>query len=140
MNQFRQRVGCYAVITRGHEILLCQLGRRERDAGGWTLPGGGMDFGESPQATVIRETFEETGYRVKPGAILASYAEGIVRGKFRFQSVQIVYDAEIVSGELRHERNGSTQQAVWVHREEAAKLSAVPLVVRTLAQLEALGR
>lgn len=135
MSQFRQRVGCYAVLRRGHEILLCQLGRREKDAGRWTLPGGGMDFGETPEQTVVREVFEETGYKVRVGKILASYAEGIVRGQFRFQSVQIVYEAEVIGGELRHEKNGSTLQAAWLHPEEAAKLMSVPLVTRTLAAL-----
>ncbi len=37
----------------------------------WTLPGGFADIGDTPQEAVERETFEETGYRVKASKILA---------------------------------------------------------------------
>ena len=29
--------------------------------GSWTLPGGGLDFGEDPEAGALRELGEETG-------------------------------------------------------------------------------
>src|SRR5690606_25988513 len=50
---FDTRVGCYAWIERDGHVLLPHW--RERDAGGrdhagWTLPGGGMEHGETPEA------------------------------------------------------------------------------------------
>jgi ADP-ribose pyrophosphatase YjhB (NUDIX family) len=39
---------------------------RERSDGGWTLPGGWADPGESPGEAVTREVFEEAGIRVHP--------------------------------------------------------------------------
>ena len=33
--------------------------------GHWTLPGGGIDFGEDPEDAVVREFIEETGLTVK---------------------------------------------------------------------------
>ena len=37
--------------------------RRDQDI--WNLPGGGMEIGELPPEAVIRETFEETGLKIK---------------------------------------------------------------------------
>ena len=31
----------------------------------WGLPGGKLKFGETPEQAVIREAFEETGYKVR---------------------------------------------------------------------------
>ena len=36
----------------------------------WELPGGKLEFGESPFDTVVREIYEETGYRVKAVKLL----------------------------------------------------------------------
>lgn len=37
----------------------------------WSVPGGGIAFGETEQAAVIREVREETGITVSPQAIMA---------------------------------------------------------------------
>ena len=54
-------------VVRGDEILLV----REREDGGWTLPGGWADVGESPSAMVVREVKEESGYDVMPRKLAA---------------------------------------------------------------------
>ena len=38
---------------------------RERSDGLWTLPGGWADVGEAPGAAVVREVYEESGYRTR---------------------------------------------------------------------------
>lgn len=38
-------------------------------AGGWALPGGGIERGESPAEAGIREVKEELGFSVAPGAL-----------------------------------------------------------------------
>lgn len=58
----RTREGSRAVIVRDGKILLTH----ETVSGWWLIPGGGAEEGETPEACVIRETEEETGYRVHP--------------------------------------------------------------------------
>jgi ADP-ribose pyrophosphatase YjhB (NUDIX family) len=46
---------------------------RELRDGGWTLPGGFADVGDSPSQAVEREVREESGYEVKAVKLLALY-------------------------------------------------------------------
>ncbi len=57
------------VINRKGEILL-QL---RADVPVWCLPGGGRDSSETPEQTAVRETFEETGLRVRPERLVGRY-------------------------------------------------------------------
>lgn len=55
------------VVFRDDAILMV----REKSDGGWTLPGGWVDVGESPSEAVVKEVFEESGYRTRPVKLLA---------------------------------------------------------------------
>jgi ADP-ribose pyrophosphatase YjhB (NUDIX family) len=44
---------------------------RERSDGRWTLPGGWVDVGDAPSQAVMREIFEESGYRARPVKLAA---------------------------------------------------------------------
>ena len=57
------RVGAYALaLDDAGRILLCRVVAGDRPGPVWTLPGGGLEFGESPEAGVLRELAEESGY------------------------------------------------------------------------------
>ena len=56
------KVGVFAAVFKDDKILLV----KERSDGLWTLPGGFAEVGESPGEVAVRETFEESGYEVKP--------------------------------------------------------------------------
>jgi ADP-ribose pyrophosphatase YjhB (NUDIX family) len=48
-------------VFDGDRVLLV----RERSDGRWTLPGGWVDVNDTPSDAVVREIFEESGYRAK---------------------------------------------------------------------------
>jgi ADP-ribose pyrophosphatase YjhB (NUDIX family) len=54
---------------RDGEVLLV----RERDDGGWTVPGGWADLGDPPSAMVAREVKEESGFDVVARKLAAVY-------------------------------------------------------------------
>lgn len=59
------RVGVVAVIQRDNKVLMGhRIGKHANNC--WGFPGGHMEFGESPEETAIRETYEETGLIVRP--------------------------------------------------------------------------
>lgn len=55
------RSGVYAILPRGHDVLLTHQARPEPE---FQLPGGGIDPGESPLHALHREVLEETGWRI----------------------------------------------------------------------------
>ncbi|MFC6713581.1 NUDIX hydrolase [Branchiibius cervicis] len=55
------RVGAYAVCVWDRKILLSHQISSGPARGQWTLPGGGVEFGEDPAAAAARECQEETG-------------------------------------------------------------------------------
>lgn len=63
------KVDVRAVVFRDDRLLMV----REKLDGGWTLPGGWADVGESPAEAVTREVFEESGYQVRAAKLLAVY-------------------------------------------------------------------
>ncbi|MFC8511356.1 NUDIX hydrolase [Streptomyces sp. NPDC057411] len=126
------RVAAYAVCVRDGEILLA----RWVDRAGvkrWTLPGGGMDHGELPVQTVVREVEEETGYAAEPTVLLGidsirrDWAPRLGRAG-DWQGLRIIYEARVVGGELRNEQGGSTDLAAWHPLEAVASLARVELV------------
>jgi ADP-ribose pyrophosphatase YjhB (NUDIX family) len=46
---------------------------REREDGGWTMPGGWADVGEAPSEMVVREVKEESGFDVVPHKLAALF-------------------------------------------------------------------
>ena len=66
----RQRAAAYALVLRGDEVLLTRISARGFHSGSWTLPGGGIDHGESPRDAVRREVLEECGIACVVGDVL----------------------------------------------------------------------
>lgn len=117
----RQRVGAYAVIMRGGEILLSRLAPSVTPDELWTLPGGGLEHGEDPRTAVVREVHEETGLDVEVGETARVYSvhmPSAMRGGDRVDAhaLRIVYDGwvPVDAPEPRVlEVDGSTVEAAW---------------------------
>lgn len=133
------RVGAYAIVLdEADRLLLCRLAATDLDAG-WTLPGGGLDFGEDPQDGALRELEEETGLRgkiVDLAGIDSRVYPPHQRRATDLHMLRILYHAEIVGGELRHELEGSTDRAEWFARAEIVDLPVVDLIEVALAMLD----
>ena len=61
------KVDVRAVVFRGDALLLV----REKRSGCWTFPGGWADVGDTPAGAAVRETLEESGYRVRATKLVA---------------------------------------------------------------------
>jgi 8-oxo-dGTP diphosphatase len=130
---FETRVGAYGLVVDQGRVLLAHFSVPGLEPG-WTLPGGGLEFGEDPSAAAVREVFEETGYRIELTSLLGTDSVHLspeqrgTPGVLPLHSFRLIYAARIVSGELMSETNGSTDEARWFEFHEVTSLERVPLV------------
>jgi ADP-ribose pyrophosphatase YjhB (NUDIX family) len=128
------RIAAYALCVDDGRILLCRIAPGHWSGGEkWTLPGGGLDFGESPPDGALRELTEETGL---VGEIVGLADVLSWTGRWRhprdeadeaYHGIQVVYRVRIVGGEQRDEPDGSTDRAGWFTQGEARAVPLVPL-------------
>jgi 8-oxo-dGTP diphosphatase len=117
----RQRLAAKALIRRGDLVLLARLSSRAVETGRWTLPGGGVDHGESPETALVREVHEEAGLRPAVGSLVGVHDAHLVGNapdgrREDFHAVNLVYEAEVADGQepTVHEVDGTTDAVAWV--------------------------
>ena len=131
------RLAAYAVIVDDQDRVLLALWNEAEPQ--WSLPGGGVDLGETPADGAVREVREESGYDVELTGLLTvvtrvlSAEERLHWHDKPLQSVGVVYEARVVGGALTAEVGGTTDEARWVPLAEVAGLPHVPLVDEALA-------
>lgn len=138
----RTRVAAYAVCRDDEgRVLLCHIAPSVGVGDVWTLPGGGLDFGEPPEVAVLRELTEETGYIGKLEGLIG-VSDRVFRdvdGAERLHAIRILYRVRIVGGELRDEPDGSTDTCRWIKPREARKLRLGELARHALDLVRAGG-
>ena len=101
------------------------------------MPGGGIDFGEHPEAGALRELHEETGLVGRIVELLAvdSLADAACRTiAWLAEGTRSTTTASAsctaprsIGGDLRDETDESTDLAAWFTHEDAATLPLVEL-------------
>jgi ADP-ribose pyrophosphatase YjhB (NUDIX family) len=106
------------IVFRDHRILLVQ----EREDGGWTLPGGWADIGESPSQTTIREVREESGYETRAVKLLALYDRNLHgHPPIAFHAYRLFFLCELIGGAPAI--SGETSAVNWFDEDDLPPLS-----------------
>ena len=124
----RPHLAVSAVIVRDGEFLLVRRARPPME-GLFTLPGGGVECGESLIEAVRREVLEETSLTIEPVA-LAGTREVITRdetGRVQRHFVILAFAARWTAGEPR--LNEELAEARWIR----------PAALRSLSTTEGLA-
>jgi ADP-ribose pyrophosphatase YjhB (NUDIX family) len=127
-----RRIGAYGLCRDdAGRVLLARNSSRSAFPGLWTLPGGGVEQGEDPDDTVVREFAEETGLVVRVAGLRAAMADVFrLPGTDLWEHTdRIIYDVTPVGGSLRDEAEGTTDLVEWV---SPAGLPLMPFTARTL--------
>jgi mutator protein MutT len=127
------RMAVGAVIVDRGRVLLVRRGH-EPAKGNWSLPGGGLELGESLVDGVVREVREETGLTVEP-IELVELLDRIHRegDRVRYHYVIADYLCRVVSGEVKAASDADAVR--WVERAEWNSHSALkldPITVRVI--------
>jgi ADP-ribose pyrophosphatase YjhB (NUDIX family) len=87
----RPIVGVGAVVLIDGGVLLAKR-RFEPLAGEWSLPGGALEVGETLEAGVAREVFEETGLEVEVGPVVEVFDRILLDADRRVQFHFVLID------------------------------------------------
>ena len=90
--------------------------------GAWTLPGGGVDHGEHPEASLVREVYEETGLELVVGPVLGVFSRHFTgrapNGALEdFHGVHLIYSGDVADHTVEPhvtEVDGTTDAVAWV--------------------------
>ena len=137
-------MGAYALCTDEEgRVLLARVGTSDTVRGRWTLPGGGLEFGEGPEAAAVREVAEETGLDARITGQPSIHSDTgewpFSAGPVAYHTVRFVYPMEVVGGDERPEVDGSTDEFGWFTPGEVEALRLADIVERALG-LEDHGR
>ncbi len=98
IDELRWRPSVYGILIKDEMMLLA------KQFGKFGLPGGGMEFGESPEDALAREIKEETGITITSSRLQSVQSDLFklphsTKGGF-IQSIQLFYVCEFIDGEL----------------------------------------
>jgi len=91
------RVDVRGAVFRDGRLLLV----RERQDGGWTMPGGWADVGDVPSQAVEREVLEESGLKVKVYRVIGVYDCNRVGPLDVFHAYKVAFLCDILDGQPR---------------------------------------
>ena len=124
-----------AAIFRDGKVLIVRRARPPAH-GLYTLPGGGVELGETLEQAVIREVREETALEIEP-IELAGFRQAIVRdkeGRIERHFVVLPFAARFISGEIA--LNEELAEAHWLDPADVGGLKTT----EGLAQIVAAAR
>lgn len=89
------------------------------------VPGGYVEYNETPQQAVVREYIEETGITVAPREIIAI--------RFNMKDWYVVFLVDYVSGVAKSD-DDENSEVIWLDVEEALQREDVPDLTKKLIE------
>ena len=118
----RPLVGVGAVIVEDGRVALIRRGKPPLE-GEWSIPGGGLELGETLSEGVVREALEETGLTVEPQNLLGVF-DRLMRDaeqRVHYHYVLVDFLCRRIKGELG--AAGDAIEAGWFTPEQIAELN-----------------
>ena len=116
----RKRSRSLAIIVRDGKILMEKVHFFERDF--YTMPGGGIEEGETPELAVLRELMEETGLEGKIIRPLSVQYKGEGGVDYSFE-VEVPADASAITGvDPEYEgKDNPLKEVLWMSLDEISE-------------------
>ncbi|MDY0008342.1 MAG: NUDIX domain-containing protein [Bdellovibrionales bacterium] len=114
------RVKAMGVFRRGDAILVNEVREPDGRLVGFRIPGGHVEFGETSDATLLREIHEELGAGIENLRVLATIENVFEYGGQPGHEVIVVYSADFTDADMYEhdvleaaEDDGTAFQLVW---------------------------
>lgn len=134
----RPVVGVGAIVLDGSRVLLIKRGNPPLK-GQWSLPGGGVDVGETLEEAVAREVLEETGLSIEVGPIV-EVLDRISRdadGRVEHHFVLVDFVCRPGGGVLRSATDA--EDAAWVGLGELERYEVAPVTISVIQKAASRG-
>lgn len=127
----RPVVAVGGVVIENRKALLIRRAKEPR-LGEWSIPGGGVETGETLRDALRREIREETGIAVRVGEILEVLDRILPdsEGRVQYHYVLVDFVCSPEGGELQPASDVS--EARWVAREELSQFGLRPDTLRVI--------
>jgi 8-oxo-dGTP diphosphatase len=130
-----RRIGAYGLcFDADGRVLLARGSHRSEFPGVWSLPGGGVEQGEHPNAAAVREFAEESGLVVELTGLREATADVYrLPGSDALEHTdRLIYDVAVRAGTLRPESDGTTDVVQWAGADELRHWPLIPFTARLL--------
>ncbi len=129
-------IGAAILNEEGKLFLSLRSQNTKNERGLWETPGGGCEFGETMEQTVIREMKEEYGIEIEPIKILHVYDHILKKDNQHW--IAITFLAKVKSGEPTIKEPHKCDGIGWFTYEEAKKLKLTHTAKMDIAELKKL--
>ena len=119
-----------AVVIKDNKVLLVRH-TYGNGKGMLIIPGGYVEYGETPQDAVVREFKEETNITIKPNKII-----GI---RFNTKDWYIAFSADYISGATQSDGD-ENDLVLWLDIDEALSRDDVPELTKSLVKCALNGK
>ena len=117
------------IIIKENKVLLVKSQYRDNEF--FLFPGGGLEFGETLEEGAMRETFEETGIKIKIKKLI-HINEYIYKKDWTKRSITCFFLAEPIDEKeinIQTTDNGKIKEAVWIEVEKLDKIDIRPKIL-----------
>jgi len=120
----------YAVAIDREAVLVARIAKGYPGQGRWTLPGGGVEWGEHPDDALVREVHEETGFAVTEFSLIGINSRVFSASASHpgLHAVRMLYAVPLSGDPHVVEIDGSVDAARWMPLDEIAEANTVELV------------
>ncbi|WP_319370916.1 NUDIX hydrolase [uncultured Ilyobacter sp.] len=122
------RVRVAGVLTRGDEILFVKHQKNGQEY--WLLPGGGVDYGETMEESLIREFMEECNIEVEVGNLMF-ISQGISPDKSK-HIINMFFKVRYLSGDLKIGDEERLKEVAYHNIDEINNMTLYPNVKKEL--------
>ena len=122
-----------AVIRDGDRVLIARRPLSAKvEAGKWEFPGGKLEFGETPEACLVREIEEELGATITVEELIDAASHVYRDDKQHLHIVLLAYLAKVADGAPRALE---AEEIKWVRADELAGQDFAPADIPLLAKV-----